>query len=244
MTRVIGLLLLMLTGGCVATAVLAPAPAPVSASGKRISPVSALVFEPAELDMGSVREGTSAKAVLRLRNSGQQMLEIADVQASCGCTTAVPQERVLMPGDFTLLNVTIDTFAKQENVKKWVQVTDSFGRVSRATLHLRVIPNPHMALSGRSIFDKPCASCHADPARGKQTGAAIYAAVCAMCHGGKGQGAYAPKLAGHRDAGVLRTLVANGTGGQYMPGFARHNGGPLDAQQISALSAWLVSLDD
>lgn len=244
MSRLIGLLLLMLTGGCVATAVLAPPQAPASAPGRYAPPASELVFEPPELDMGSIREGQPARAVLRLRNSGSRMLEIADVQASCGCTTAVPQDRVLMPGDFTLLNVTIDTFAKQESVKKWVQVTDSLGHVSRATLRLRVIPNPHMALSGRSIFDKPCASCHADPARGKRTGPAIYAAVCSMCHGAKGQGAYAPRLAGHRDGGVLKALIANGTGGQYMPGFARHNGGPLDAEQISALSAWLVSLDD
>jgi len=221
-----------------ATAVLAPA-------DQGAQPMSSeLVFEPAEVDLGTVREGEPATGMLRLRNSGSTMLEIADVQTSCGCTAVTPEDRLLMPGSFTILRVSIDTFAKQDGVHKWVQVTDSLGNRSRATLTLKVMPNPHLAAAGRSIFDKPCASCHAEPARGKQTGAAIYAAVCAMCHGDRGQGGYAPKLAGHRDAALLRSLISNGTGAQYMPAFARSRGGPLEAGQISALSSWLVSLDD
>lgn len=245
MSRIVALFLLLISGGCVATAVLAPpAPAGKAQSQSAAGQPSDLVFEPSRVDMGTVREGEPATAVLRLRNAGQQMLEIADVQASCGCTTAEPQDRLLMPGAFTLLRVRVDTFAKQDGIQKTILVTDSLGHTARATLTLKVLPNAHMAMSGRSIFDKPCASCHYDPAIGKRSGAAIYAAVCAMCHGENGQGAYAPKLAGHRDPAALKALIANGVGNRHMPGFSRRAGGPLDSRQISALAAWLVSLDD
>lgn len=232
-------LLLLLLAGCVAQV-----NSVHEQAGAEYRDSSPLVFEPAQVDMGTVKEGEPAVSYLRLRNSGDRMLQIASVTASCGCTAVEPEERLLMPGAFTRLQVKIDTFAKQEGVRKWVQVTDSNGGTSRAWLTLKVVPNPHLAGSKRSIFDKPCATCHYDPARGKRSGAAIYRAVCSMCHGKQGQGGYAPRLAGHNDAALLGRLIADGTGGHYMPGFLRANGGPLDRAQIDALARWIVSLDD
>ncbi len=205
---------------------------------------SALVFEPPHVDMGAVKEGEEAVVYLRVRNSGDSMQQIADVQTSCGCSVAEPEERLLMPGGFTRIKVVIDTFAKLDDVKKWVQLTDGEGKTSKAWLTLTVRPNPHMGDNKRSIFDGKCAACHFDTAKGKSKGPEIYTAVCSMCHGASAKGAVAPALRHHDNADILASLIANGTGSQHMPGFAQAMGGPLSKGQISALSEWLSKLDE
>ncbi len=204
---------------------------------------SPLVFEPPEVDFGVVREGETAEGWLRIRNSGERMAQIAAIETSCGCTSAEPEARLLAPGAFTRLHVRIDAFAKRGEVQKRVELVDGDGRRSRALIRLRVLPSRHpSALAGRSLFAGECARCHAAPARGLRDGAALYRAVCAMCHGREGEGAYAPRIAG-MDAAALRALIANGTGKNAMPAFARARGGPLDDAQIAALAEWLSALD-
>ncbi|MDX8408156.1 MAG: c-type cytochrome [Mariprofundaceae bacterium] len=205
---------------------------------------STLVFEPSELDMGTVKEGEKAVAHILIRNSGSKMENIVSMQTSCGCSVAEPEQRLLMPGAFTRATISIDTFAKQDEVKKWVELTDGQGRRSRAVLHLKVLPSPHMKADTRSIFDGKCATCHFDPAKGKESGPAIYQAVCSMCHGNNAAGAYAPSLHGHQDVTILGGLIAHGSGTRHMPGFALREGGPLDDKQIRALAEWLLTLDD
>jgi len=205
---------------------------------------SMLVFEPPLVDMGTVKEGEELVAYLRVRNAGDTMQQIVDVQASCGCSLVEPEERLLMPGSFTRIKVTIDTFAKLDDVKKWVQLTDAEGRSNKAILRFTVRPNPHMGDSSRSIFDGKCAACHFDTAKGKQSGPEIYTAVCGMCHGAGAVGAVAPALIHHKNAEALAALISSGTGSQHMPGFAKNMGGPLTEKQISALSKWLSRLDE
>jgi len=205
---------------------------------------SQLVFEPDHVDGGSVKEGDKAVVYLRVRNAGNQMENIVAVNTSCGCSVAEPEQSLLMPGGFTRIKVTVDTFAKENDVRKWVELTDAHGHRSRAWLTLEVTENPHMVGSKRSIFDGKCGSCHFAPAAGKSTGPTIYQAVCVMCHGVNGQGAYAPKLAGHKDAGLLAAVIAAGTGSRHMPGFAKDHGGPLSPDQIAVLSRWLLTLDE
>ncbi|ATX82230.1 Cytochrome C oxidase, cbb3-type, subunit III [Mariprofundus ferrinatatus] len=205
---------------------------------------SLLLFEPDHVDMGAVREGDDAVVYLRVRNSGDSMQQIADVQTSCGCSVAEPEERLIMPGNFTRIRVSIDTFAKLDDVRKWVLLTDAEGRTSKAWLTLTVRPNPHMGKTSRSIFDGKCGACHFEPASGKVKGPDIYAAVCSMCHGEGAMGGVAPAIAHIREKDVLASLIANGTGSQHMPGFATHAGGPLTDKQINALSDWLSKLDE
>jgi mono/diheme cytochrome c family protein len=205
-------------------------------------PLPILMFQPGTLDLGQVIEGKTAKGDLILRNTGDVPLTITNIQTSCGCTTGMLDERLLPPGGFTLMHVKVDTFAKRGRVKKQLWVSDNAGHTAMANLLLTVRSNPHMALSGRSIFDALCASCHAAPAYGKSQGPEIFAAVCAMCHGADAEGGYAPSLRGRHDAGVLAELISNGAGNHYMPGFAKARGGPLDPEQVQVLSKWLATL--
>lgn len=204
---------------------------------------SPLVFEPKELDVGAVQEGEMAKVQLRIRNTGQTLEQIAELRASCGCTTVEVDDRVLLPGGFTRVSVIIDVFAKQNAISKWIELVDGHGRTSRVLLRLSVLPRAMHGRNGRSLFDGQCRACHFDPAEGKTDGEAIYKAVCAMCHGPDAHGGYAPALAG-QDPGALMEIIANGVGKPQMPAFSRDRGGPLDEEQIRALADWLAALDD
>jgi len=202
-----------------------------------------LHVQPEVLDMGTVKEGEEARGTLFIRNNSDSVITITDVQTSCGCTVAEPKEKVLAPGAFTALEVTIDSTVKQGDVRKSVHVTDSAGHVAKATLKLTVTENPHLVREGRGLFDGKCAACHVDPVQGKKTGKAIYDAACAMCHGEDARGAYASALTGHEDATALQHLISNGTGSPQMPGFAKEQGGPMTQKQVIVLSEWLLSLD-
>lgn len=232
-------LVAMLTAGIAACAS-AEQNAPVA--GAAAKPMPVLMFQPDTLDLGQVAEGRAAEGELLLRNTGAVPLTITGIQTSCGCTTGVLDTRLLPPGGFTLVHVQVDTFAKQGRISKQLWVSDGQGHVAMARLQLTVNRDPHMALSGRSLFDAPCAACHAVPARGKHTGPEIFAAVCAMCHGADAKGGYAPSLRGRHDAKTLAALIANGAGNHYMPGFSRARGGPLDSAQVQALSRWIATL--
>ena len=202
---------------------------------------SVLVFEPDHVDIGTVKEGEKAVGFLRVRNAGDAMANITAVQTSCGCSVAEPEQRLLMPGGFTRIKVVVDTFAKQGDAKKWVELTDDAGRRSRAWVTLHVDPNPHLDASSRSIFKGKCARCHFAPAAGRVKGAAIYRAVCAMCHGADRGGAAGPSLQAHHDQAMLTHVIADGAGSQHMPGFSLRRGGPLNDRQIHALAQWLAS---
>lgn len=203
-----------------------------------------LVFDPVELDMGTVLEGEKATATLLIRNNGKEFTQIVKVESSCGCTTTEPETRMLAGGTFTPLHVEVDTFGKTGDIRKSITMTDQDGVQTVAWLTFHVKENPHAMGENRSIFDGKCAACHVEPARGKVVGSEIYTAVCVMCHGVNAKGAYAPSLRELDDAAMLTGLISNGTGSPHMPAFAKGKGGPLSDMQISALVNWIISLDE
>ncbi len=206
--------------------------------------ISGLVLDPVMQDLGEIEEGRQVMAAVLIRNHTEETMQIVSVEASCGCTRAVPDRYVLAPGEFTMLNIEVDTTGKTGRVKKSVVVTDQAGRRSTAWLRMTVRPSAHgREMARHTIFDGACARCHAEPARGLRNGRAIYQAVCAMCHGVDARGDYAPDLRHIRDADVLRATIREGADPRHMPGFARENGGPLTDAQISSLVKWLLSLD-
>lgn len=206
--------------------------------------IDGLVLEPVMQDLGQVKEGQHVFASLLIRNNTQETAQIINIEASCGCTQATADQMVLAAGEFTVLNVDVDTTGKTGLVKKSVIVTDQAGRQSTAWLSLTVLAaDPHSQLPNHSIFDGACARCHVEPAQGKKTGKAIFDAVCAMCHGAGAKGAYAPSLTGFDDFNSLQTMVSEGLDPRHMPGFSKKNGGPLTPKQIHTLVKWLLSLD-
>jgi len=208
-----------------------------------LTDIAPFLIQPQHFDIGEVEEGKEAHARLFIRNTGTFALHIAEVQSACGCTVSSLGSREVPAGGFTTLDVTIDTTAKGDSIKKKITVVDVLGRRADAWLSLRVTGSTHEGdMDGRGIFNGKCAACHVEPATGKVKGEDIYGAVCAMCHGEEGRGAYASQLRG-MDAAFLRSILEHGID-RRMPAFAQEKGGPLDAQQIDALTNWLSGLDE
>jgi len=205
-----------------------------------------LHIQPEVYDLGDIKEGETAIATFLIRNNSTKPIQLVDIQSSCGCTAAEPDSYMIMPNTFTQLKVTVDTTAKQSNIKKLITVRDSLGNQATALLQFNVVENPHLSLTRKvqGIFDGKCASCHFDPLLKQQSAAKMYEVGCAMCHGADAEGAYAPKLKGYASLSALKAIISDGVGKPQMPGFAHENGGPLTQIQIEILSKWLVSLPE
>jgi len=209
-------------------------------------PLPLLHIQPEVYQLGDIKEGEVAVATFLIRNNHSLPIELVDIQTSCGCTAAEPESFVIMPNDFTQLRVTVDTTAKQSNIKKSITVRDSLGNEATALLTFNVVKNPHLSLNRKiqGIFDGKCASCHYEPLLKQQSAAELYAVGCAMCHGVNAEGEYAPKLRGYSSLSALKAIISHGVGKPQMPGFSQKNGGPLTSEQITELSKWLVSLPE
>ena len=96
-----------------------------------------------------------------------------------------------------------------------------------------------------SYFEGKCANCHVEQGIGKY-GKALYDVDCAMCHGDDGKSVehLTKPLNGQKYLSSIidRELykrIANGTENVMMLGFAKKNGGPLDAKQLNSLVKYL-----
>jgi len=231
---------------CVASVLLACVDSKVPLQAQANKSLPLLHIQPEIYRLGDIKEGETAVATFLVRNNHSEPIELVDIQTSCGCTAAQPDSFVIMPNSFTQLRVTVDTTAKQSNIKKSITVKDSLGNEATALLAFNVVENPHLRLNReiKGIFDGKCASCHFEPLLKQQSAAKLYAVGCAMCHGVNAEGEYAPKLRGYASLSALKMIISNGVGKPQMPGFLQKNGGPLTSEQITELSKWLVSLPE
>jgi mono/diheme cytochrome c family protein len=98
----------------------------------------------------------------------------------------------------------------------------------------------------QAVFKGDCAACHAAPAHGK-AGEELFQAVCAICHESAHRATMVPDLAlakpkTKRDEAYWASWIKVGKPNTLMPGFSGDPsiGGPLTADQIDALSAYLA----
>lgn len=77
------------------------------------------------------------------------------------------------------------------------------------------------------------------------SGAVLYDENCALCHGLEGQGRIGATLAKDwpaiRADLSLRSIISSGVGGTLMPAWSQDEGGPLSAEQINDLVAYILS---
>ncbi len=83
-----------------------------------------------------------------------------------------------------------------------------------------------------------------DPQLLKQ-GAELFVQNCAVCHGDKGQGRIGATLAKNwpsiRPDLEIKNTISNGVKGSPMPAWSQANGGPLSADQIDAIVAYILT---
>lgn len=73
-------------------------------------------------NFGKVKEGTFVGHDYLIKNSGDAVLKLTKIKASCGCTTTQPEKSELQPGESTFLHVEFDTRRRQGLEKKHVYV--------------------------------------------------------------------------------------------------------------------------
>lgn len=77
-------------------------------------------------------------------------------------------------------------------------------------------------------------------------GAVVYQAECRVCHGPEGQGRFGQALAKawpvYDPQVYIRQVVAEGISGTIMPAWGEDSGGPLTAEQIADVAAYVLSL--
>jgi hypothetical protein len=66
-------------------------------------------IEPPEHDFGPARQDQRLVYDFLVKNTGNEDLTLLQIATSCGCTAALPAERVVPPGGSTTLQVTLET---------------------------------------------------------------------------------------------------------------------------------------
>lgn len=77
-------------------------------------------------DWGTVKQPKDPlKATVVIRNDGTDTLKISDVKPGCGCTSAPLDKKVLMPGEQTNMNVTLNVGTSSGNVHKTIRISSN-----------------------------------------------------------------------------------------------------------------------
>jgi mono/diheme cytochrome c family protein len=228
-----------------------------------LKPVVVSIYAPARIEaenrvvnVGKVETDSKVHQSFVLYNKGGKHLRISEVETSCGCTVAELSKKVLAPGDFTRLAITMDTSIKLGEVIKKITVHSNDPKRPALDLFLtgtvmarKMEAHEQVALKAADplvLFKGDCATCHVDRGKGK-TGQALFQADCAMCHGLNGQGTKnsgpslltgdyeKPEVLAH----VQRVIAEGSPQSPQMPPFSRKLGGPLNDDEIDSLVQFL-----
>lgn len=84
--------------------------------------------EKSEYDLGTVKEGTSKKQIVSVRNTGQAIFKLKGFTTSCDCTEATADWKELPPGE----NGTITISYKAEQPGDFYRTVDVYGNIPKA----------------------------------------------------------------------------------------------------------------
>ena len=84
-----------------------------------------MVFSQTEFDFGTIEQGEKVTHTFNFKNAGDAVLEIANVAASCGCTSAKPDKLSYNPGEEGAIPVTFDSTRFTNQISKTVTVTSN-----------------------------------------------------------------------------------------------------------------------
>jgi len=118
-----GMVALLTAGFCCATFLAScqePKPGMAAADG----PPKIEVVGGETVSWGEVGPGV-LKHALQITNVGGDTLRISDVKASCGCTTAPLDKKVLLPGDTATVNISMDVSNRTGEQHKSITITSN-----------------------------------------------------------------------------------------------------------------------
>jgi hypothetical protein len=115
-------------------------------------------------DMGEVPEGKPAEHDFKLYNTGKTPLLIADIKASCGCTTPLWSTQPIKPGEFGTVKAVYNTQGRPGFFNKSITITTNAenptavvyikGSVVKAE-EAKKYSDTEIKLSPKIVFEKP-----------------------------------------------------------------------------------------
>ena len=227
-------------------------------------PTNTLVWDAMAKEVRVKSDQTNVHFVFLCTNNGPAEVSILTTHSSCGCTVAtLPSYPYrIPPGGTGKIEINMDVRGKYGLVTKTVTLNTSHGpqylivsaRVPDPVINQANAAGNAMTAQQRQmnlelakqdrqlVFKGGCASCHADPARGKM-GAELFAAACGVCHDAPHRAQMVPDLRNPKRPAQREywlQWVMFGKPGTLMPAFARSAGGPLTDDQIFSLVEYLV----
>lgn len=107
-----------------------------------------LAFDAERYEFGRVAEGDTAVHVFAFTNAGDEAVRLADVQASCGCTTPSFTVDPIAPGDRGRIVVAYDSRGRPGPFEKTVAVTASGAEPAHTLLRIAGTVEPGFASTG------------------------------------------------------------------------------------------------
>lgn len=91
-------------------------------------------FDTKVFDFGTIKQGDNASSKFVFKNTGKSDLIIRKVKASCGCTAAAPDDKIVPPGGESKIDVTFRSAGKTGKQNKTITVITNDPTNSEVTL--------------------------------------------------------------------------------------------------------------
>ncbi len=107
-------------------------------------------------DFKKIKEGEKISHIFKIKNAGDEMLEIKKVRASCGCTAVAPVKKSLKPGEEAEIKVTFNSDGYSGKQTKYVYVHSNDPKNAMLNLkftgEIQRIPAPRITISPPSWY--------------------------------------------------------------------------------------------
>ena len=105
-------------------------------------PATTVLWLDSTQNLGNLMEGTVVDVQFRFKNTGNKMLVITDVAASCGCTVPEKPEKPIAPGAEGVIKATFDSKNRiGTNHKVITVILNTENRTQQLVFDVEVIPS-------------------------------------------------------------------------------------------------------
>ena len=110
-----------------------------------------IVFKTETWDFGKIKQGQDAAYEFAFVNEGDEVLQIGNVESSCGCTAVLVSDKKVNPGNSGKIKVTFKSAGYAGEVVKYVYVESNDSKAGRTQLKIQaavdVPPQPKIDLN-------------------------------------------------------------------------------------------------
>jgi hypothetical protein len=110
-----------------------------------------LAFDIAKVDFGTMDQMGEQTKEVSFKNQGNQVLEIKEVKTSCGCTAALPSDRVIDPGETGILKVTFKSGKSIGDIEKVITVLTNDPTLPETKLPVVAYVKTDITMSPRTL---------------------------------------------------------------------------------------------